>query len=762
MRTTFLAIATAFLLAAANLAGQSASSPVTATEFDAQAFAALPIEPPYAFHQALGQGQDEAQWRDPAAQPNADELSIASSGWKLLMPANAGAPLRNAAEDFTRFLERVMKVHIALEPSSSLSSWDKLTKAIIVAPREQLAGCGQALTGPKDYQITVAPERVVVCGFDERGSIFGLYNLEERMALREAPFLPLRLNTVRHSLYKARMTVTGLGWMEWPDKYLAILPRYGIDAIYASLYANPNGVPATPPEYDRMRRNDPAAMHELLRHAAEHGLDVYAPLLYVYTGDSESEAGLRKLVRDVATEFPTLRGYVLLTEGFLYKTRTWDWPENSIRDYIKGWTHGVAIAAEEFHKVNPAIEVLPWDYNVDFRAEAVDLKRFLTSQLPLDTIPLLTFENGTSFERGGERGHLKDYAISEIGPSEVTQAQLAEARQRRMPGVYAKADTWATWQYGTFPYLPFPYQWYARYQAIEKSGVDGTMESWSYGFKPNYIAELRGWTSWSDAPPLDTLLRQIARREFGLHAEAQVLSAWDHFSRAIRLVPDTGWGTMGTCNAVAAPLFFSLPEPRTLTYLHSFWDQEAMLKDADINPYWPYVPTRFILFPDFTNRVNKAEAYAKPFTLPVFTKYLLAAADEMEKGLESYRAAALQAPAAKKLHAFREVLLAEQLERMMRSEVAVLQFEDLRFHLAQATLGAEQARLLDQMTALLKDEIPRTEAARETARRDSRLGYEWEQDYLYSPKIMEEKLKLLRKTLRDEIPAYRREHKVPF
>jgi hypothetical protein len=761
MRTKLLKIAIALLLAATPLRSTPASVSVTATEFDAKAFAALPIEQPYAFQRALEQGQDAIAWRDPTARPGVEELSLASSGWKLIIPANAGTPLHNAAEDLAGFLVRVMNVRLTLESSSSMTGRNSLTKTIIAAPREMLAGCGGTLTGPKDYQITVTAERVVVCGFDERGAMFGLYHLEERMALREAPFLPLHLDTVRHSLYKARMTVTGLGWMEWPDNYLAILPRYGIDAIYASLYANPNGVPATPPEYDRMRTNDPAAMHELIHHAAAHGLDVYTPIMYVNQGDSASEAGLRKLVRDVATEFPQIRGYVLLTEGFLYKSRTAEWPKSQIRDYIKGWTRGVAIAAEEFHKINPAIEVLPWDYNVDFSPQAVDLKRFLTSQLPLDSIPLVTFENGTAFDRGGERGHLKDYSISEIGPSEVTQAQIAEARRRGMPGVYAKADTWATWQYGTFPYLPFPYQWYARYQAIQKSGVDGTMESWSYGFKPNYVAELRGWYSWSDAPPLDALLRQIARREFGPHAEAQVLSGWDHFSRAIRLVPDTGWGTMGTSNAVAAPFFFSQPEPRTLTYLHSFWDQKAMLKDADINPYWPYVPTRFILFPDFTNRVNEAEAYAKPFTLPVFTRYLLAAADEMERGLESYRAAALAAPAVKRLHAFREVLLAEQIERMMRSEVAVLQFEDMRFHLAAAT-GSEQSRLLDRMTALLKEEIPRTEAARETALRDSRLGYEWEQDYLYSPRIMEEKLKLLRKTLRDEIPAYGRTHNIPF
>ena len=49
-----------------------------------------------------------------------------------------------------------------------------------------------------------------------------------------------------------------------------------------------------------------------------------------------------------------------------------------------------------------------------------------------------------------------------VRQSERVRAALAEAKKRGMRGVYAKADTWATWQFGTFPHLPFPYQWYER------------------------------------------------------------------------------------------------------------------------------------------------------------------------------------------------------------------------------------------------------------------------------------------------------------
>ena len=334
--------------------------------------------------------------------------------------------------------------------------------------------------------------------------------------------------------------------------------------------------------------------------------------------------------------------------------------------------------------------------------------------------------------------------------------QIAEAKKRGMRGVYANADTWSSQQLGTFPYLPFPYQWYERYRALEAHGIDGTLESWTPGFKPNFVAEMRAWYSWTDAPPLDGLLRQIARRDFGAGSEGLVLDAWKHFSAAIRMNPDTG-PTAGGYNAVANPLFFEPPESRIMALEHSFFDQKQWVKATGVNPYWPYVISWYLIYPDFSHRVNVAEDYAKPFTLKVFRKYLLAAASEMKNGLESYRRAALDAPAAKRLNAFREVLLAEQIERTLRSTEAVLEFEDLRFQLANSNDSSYCLRLLDRMAEILKEEIIRTQASLKTAQRDSRLGYEWENDYIYWPEVIDKKLLLLQETLNDRMPSYRRQ-----
>ncbi|MGA2271475.1 MAG: hypothetical protein ABSH44_23670 [Bryobacteraceae bacterium] len=715
---------------------------VTAADFAAKALPALPIEEPYDFMKPLYAGGERLR-RDPAARPAADEMAIPEEGWDLVIPSNASPVLRQAAETFREYLATGMCTRVKIETRDSLADWKTTARAILAGTRDQVGGCGEALKTRKDYRIIVSPERVTVCGYDERGAMFGLYNLESRMNLREAPFLPRDLNIVRHSLYNVRMTLSGLGWEEWPDPYLSLLSRHGFDAIYASVYANPNGVPAQAP-YDNMRRQDPERMHDLIRRAARYGIDVYCPIMYAVTGDAANEEGLRSLVRNIVAEFPEIRGYVLLIEGFQYKgwPPRWTSDPDGLRNWIRGWTRGVTVASEEFHKLNPNIEVLPWDYNIDFRPEAVAAKQLVIDQYPPGVIPLLTFENGKAFERDGERGYLKDYAINEAGPAEATVAQMARARQRGLMTIYAKADTWASWQFGTFPYLPSPYQWYARYEALEKAGVEGAMESWSYGFKPNWVAELRAWYSWSDAPPLDTLLSAIARREFGPGSEKLALDAWEHFSRAIRLVPDTG-PYMGTTNAIGAPLFFGKGEPLAMTQEHSWTDQETWSRQTEINPYWPFAPRRVILLPDFSNKVNVAQRYAQPFSLKVFSKYLLLAADEMEKGLETYRRAALATGEAKRKSAYREVLLAEQLQRMMRSDQAILEFEDLRFNLSRTIHETERRGMLHRMSAIVSDEIARTRASLETARRDSRLGYEWENDYFYTPYVLQEKLRQL-------------------
>lgn len=730
----------------------------------------MPGEKPYAYHKKLSEYTIHSWQRNNRFQPAKNEMVVPDKGWKLMYKPTRSAVLDAAIEDAKVFFEISMGVLIDIESQHSLANWKRMKSCIVVGTREQLPGCGKELKRSKDYEILTNDQQIIICGFDEAGTMFGIYNLEARISLRGAPFLPKNLKTVRHSLYDTRMALSWMGWMEWPDQLLSHLVHDGFDGIFASVYANPNGDRTTASTstdfYARLlyqvRGQDPAVMKDLIKRSARFGIKVYTPIIWQYLGTPESEAGLRKLVQEIVHQFPEIRGYILLTEGFWYKK--WGGGHGAGKAYLQEWAEhwgkAVAIVEEECHRIDPSIEVLPWEYNIDFRPQNSDIKQYFIRQLPDRTMPLLTWENGKSFTIDNMQGYLRDYSLSQIGPAEVTSAQIEEANKRQMK-VYSKVDTFTSWQYGTIPYLPCPYQWFERYEALEKYGVKGTLESWSSGYKPNFISRLRAWTCWSGAPSKDELLAAAASAIFGEQQKNLVITAWDHFSRAIRLVPDTG-PNMGTNSAIGNPLFFEEPPLRTLTYHHS-WEDPS--KVQHVNPYWPFTVSRMVFYPDFSNNTNKAEQYARSATgieirndtavLPVFLKYLQQAADEMEEGLKLYRKAALESPEANRTEAVKEVIVAEQMQRMMLSDHAVLQFEDLRLQWAREQNAMGKKAILDKMEAIAREELARTELSLLAATRDSRLGFQFEQDYVYTPYSLKEKINVLKETLNKQIPAAR-------
>jgi hypothetical protein len=443
--------------------------------------------------------------------------------------------------------------------------------------------------------------------------MFGLYNLESRMNLREAPCLPKDLNITRHSLYDTRMVLSWMGWMEFPDRLLSHLAHDGFDGIYVGVYANPNGdrtiANSSTDFYARsvygVRFQDPKRVKDVIDRAAKYGIKVYTPIIWQYMGTPENEAGLRKLVKDIVTMFPEIKGYVLLTEGFWYKEwRNRGKDKEGMKEWARNWCAAVKIVEEECHKIDPSIDILPWEYNINNRPDNVDVKEYFIEQLPDKVVPMPTWENGKSFELDDMKGHLTDYSLNQIGPAEVTIAQISLAKSRGMR-VFSKVDTFASWQFGTIPYLPCPYQWFERYNALEKYGINGTMESWSSGYKPNFISELRAWTCWTNSLSRDELLGALASTIFGSQNKELALKAWDHFSQAIRFVPDTG-ASMGTNNAVGNPLFFTEQEARTATFNYS-WSKGA----SSFNPYWPFTVSRMVFYPDFTNSTNRAAIYAR-------------------------------------------------------------------------------------------------------------------------------------------------------
>jgi hypothetical protein len=92
-------------------------------------------------------------------------------------------------------------------------------------------------------------------------------------------------------------------------------------------------------------------------------------------------------------------------------------------------------------------------------------------------------------------------------------------------------------------------------------------------------------------------------------------------------------------------------------------------------------------------------------------------------------------------------MVAEHLHRMMQSECAYLEFEDLRLQFVAEQDKQKAGTLLDRMEAIVRDETARTELSLLAVTRDSRLGYQPEGGYHYTSQSLKEKLESLRQTL---------------
>jgi hypothetical protein len=82
-------------------------------------------------------------------------------------------------------------------------------------------------------------------------------------------------------------------------------------------------------------------------------------------------------------------------------------------------------------------------------------------------------------------------------------------------------------------------------------------------------------------------------------------------------------------------------------------------------------------------------------------------------------------------------------------------FRHLRLRQAAEKDIKKREEILDRMECIVHDEIVRTELSLLAATRDSRLGFQFEQDYVYTPYSLKEKLRVLRDTLNTQLRTAR-------
>ena len=483
-------------------------------------------EAPLAFRERIC-SPHEAGRRDRTLKPSADEF-VLRDGMSVCVPEEPLAV--RAAEDFIDYCKVSMNLDVRRGAAKGKSAgirleWDKSLP-------------------PRTSKISIGRSGVRIRAVDGCAALQAFFHLEDLMNLRCAPYLKFGTET-RRQKFSPRMAWSGLGGSDpFPDGHLSVLAHAGFDAILNPL----KGVDQI------LAGKEKTDVNDIIDRASAWGLDAYF-LSHIkalkHPDDPGSAAELARTYGAVVRKHPRIRGFVLVPECNYFESRD---PRVSSKDSktdangkpkpapsrfpcsdYPQWLKGVekTIRAEI-----PDVDFVFWTYNFHWAPEA---DRFaLIDNLAPSTILNVTFALGNWREhktRIGLCSPVDDYSISTPGPSQLFRAEAARAHARNLR-LFTTCNTGGrTWDFGCCPYEPVPFQWKLRYEALEKArtewGLSGLIETWQYGFMPNFIAELTKEAFTEGGMPFEEHLRRIAVRDFGERNADAVVAVWKDFSEAI-------------------------------------------------------------------------------------------------------------------------------------------------------------------------------------------------------------------------------------
>ena len=477
------------------------------------------VEEAYDFRKRLECVHEKGR-RDPAATCAENELEL-KDGFSIVLPKDASDFVRRVVRDFEDYLSVSMGVMSRVERDQG-----SLRMSVDASMRE------------REYRIEVG-DGVSIRAHDERALAQAFYRLEDRMNLRRGPFLKRGIEN-RRPRFAVRMTHSGYGHMMYEEPMLNAMAHAGMTAIIVYV----EGV-------DKTERGRVCDHRAVIRRAAKYGLDTYLyselPAFYhPDDGDAPFEAAYGR----VAAACPDAKGIIIVGESCQFPSkdprvqpRTWrqrplpgddrplaGWfPCSDYPDWLMAVQRAIA-------KHAPNMRTVFWTYNWGW-APAKD-RLALIDRLPQDTILQATFE---MFERrelsNGIDSPTADYTLSVVGPGRYFTTE-AEAAKRRGLELFTQANAGGrTWDFGTAPYEPFPFQWRKRWEALVKAhddyGLSGVMECHHYGWTPTFLAELEKEAYTEGGMPFEEHVRAIAARDFGAANVEAAVGAWKLWGEAI-------------------------------------------------------------------------------------------------------------------------------------------------------------------------------------------------------------------------------------
>ena len=647
--------------------------------------------------------------RIPSLKPSRDEL-VVRDGFKIAVGKDAPALVRRAAEDFADYLAVSMgvKALVVDEPEGA-----NLTVAL---DRKMKKG---------GHDIDVGAKCVRIRAVDERAAALGFYRLEDRMNLRCAPYLKRGVER-RATLYSPRMSNQSYntGAM-YPDNYLGRLAHTGVDAIIINVS-------------DADLKGKSRDLGDVIRRAKAWGIDTYFYPNRIATPAHPSDPGAEKVYDDtygkLTAKYPGVRGFVFVGESVYFpskdervrnrseKAGPGDRRPTQDRFPCRDWGDWLRAVQKAVRRNIPDIDIIFWTYN--FYWSKLEDRREMMEKLPKDVKLHITFElGGVNPRPGGYKNGLADYTIASPGPSKTFAEEAALAKELGLEISSMVNTLGRTWDFGTAPYEPFPFQWKRRFDAMRRyhdsNRLVSIMENHHYGWMPNFVSELSKEAFTEGGMDFETHLRAIARRDFGTAAD-EAIEAWRELSEAICDYSATALDQYGPYRIGPAYPFTALQGFLPIEDFPPPVNRKTISGVCRIN--YLYGTTRATV--SKRNPGLKAADFAKEAEL------LEKMAKNMSSGAARLAKAAAAAPAFCAERARREAGVAAYIACCVKTmyHVKAAAAEELAIESGKLDAVGERAAR-ERIYALARAERANAEEALPLVMADSRLGYETSMGY---------------------------------
>lgn len=682
--------------------------------------------------------------RDTGRQPDEDEL-VLDRDTVIRIPAAAGRVLRQAALDLQDYLGTSMGVPVCIEPYENIGQTGpgQVVYALKTLNPVEL-GDGDA---PRGWRID-CDDRIVITGFDEAGAMQGGFWLEDKMTLREAPFVKKGIHA-QHPLFSPRMIHSGYGEDQYPDAHLAAIAHAGMDAILVTVRGVNRTMVGT------------ADFNELCYRAAAYGLDVYA---YSYLpvdrhpDDPDAADYYEQVFGQVFRQCPAFRGIVLVGEAAEFPSKDERTSSNRFSSNgglsatgpdglptdkpstgffpCRDYPQFLELIRDTVRQHRPDADIVFWTYNWGCQPEPLRLE--FIRNMPTDISLLVTFEMFELIKTGGLTITCADYTLMFPGPGRYFLSEAKAAKERGIR-LYAMANTGGlTWDIGVIPYEPAPFQWMRRYEGLldahRQYGLCGLMESHLYGFWPSFISELAKAVFQSDHAQPEAVLRAIAARDFGSEQAETVLQAWRLWSEGI--------GCYRATNE----------------------DQYGAFR---IGPAYPFVLFRDVKIPDspfahFGSRICQTRYFNQDLgRSSLFSFRIHEEIDSLTKmrdlylqGADLLDAIMESVPAKKRENAQKMANLGRFIGLCAQTTIHIKHWFLQKQRLVTVHDQAEAYAIIEALRRIARAEIENARKAIPLVRFDSRLGWEASMEYLCDEEHLNWKIRQVNHVIDHELALY--------